>query len=190
MFKITILGPVGQKIDAEYITLEYFNLMVKHSEDIINEKIGSKQISGWNNIQLYTTGAPFSEYIAVVLAIKYKCHIFFCMGCSFDLQSQRFINTESLTQSNKIDKILNSIHQYFFDKTGIDTLKQISEIMYSEKCQSFYFKEFLNIHKFLCKCNFLVLFNFGNVPMNKSYSHLIYKQFKFDKICVILEKIQ
>lgn len=187
MYKIAILGPVGHNVDSEYITLDFFNAMLKHCEDIIEAKIKSHIIPNWRNVQLYTTGAAFSEYVAVELAYKHQCHIYFCMPCQFNFQTQRFINEESEIKT-KFPTFLNKIHEHFSNRTGIDSLGKISEIMTLKTCQSNYFKEFVNIQKLLHRCNLLILFNVGKIPIEKSLAHSIYRQFKHDKICVICEK--
>lgn len=185
-FKIAILGPIGQRVDDEFINIETFDCMVKHSEEIIDKMIKSGKIEKWEDVELYTTGAAFSEHIAVALTKIHNCNIFFCMPCPFDINSCKYINTDNLDKP--LDRILNTIHNNFKRRTGIDSLNEISELMSSQNCRSFYFKEFANIHKLIHRCNFFVLFNFGNVPINKSYPHDIYKRFKFEKVCVVLDK--
>jgi len=119
--KISIIGSAGRGNDAKHVSCKRFEAMV----NIVETMILNAEYK-WDQIQLISGGAAFSDHIAVALFLKHPdSKLILYLPCPWD--TTQYHDTGSSDWCVNPGRISNKYHTEFTTKIGYNSLLQIEE---------------------------------------------------------------
>ncbi len=124
---IGIIGSAGRQGDAEKVTPERFEWILKSIEkELINEGFIGKDQSQWNGIEFISGGAAFVDHAAVVLSLAKGVPLKLCLPAPWDERKKQFHDKGIRNWKENPGVTSNFYHREFSKRVNRDSLNELN----------------------------------------------------------------
>lgn len=171
---IAIIGSAGRGPDVKYMNPSKFESMVNAVETMLYR-------AGYtpSNIELHSGGAAFSDHVAVVIALKYGCHLHLHLPAGFCSKSIRYNLTNPGITSN-------ICHANFSHLCKRDSLEEIKTVISLPTTKVTIYDGFFARNRGVALAPILIAFSRNDQPKDGGTAYT-YKLAKGYKCCLSLE---
>ncbi len=124
---VAIIGSAGRQHDAEKVTPERFEWILKsREEELINAGLIEKNQPQWTGIELISGGAAFVDHAAVVLSLDRKVPLTLCLPAPWDEKNKQFLDKGIRNWKENPGGTSNFYHREFSKQVNRDSLNELS----------------------------------------------------------------